>query len=43
MLSLVEPPKRWPWWVIAAFGFGVAAAILAAWGIYYFATHGFGE
>jgi hypothetical protein len=43
MLSLVEPPKRWPWWAIAAFGVAVAVTVFVAWVIYYLATHGFGD
>jgi hypothetical protein len=39
----VEPPKRWPWWAIAGFAFAVAVTLVVAWGIYYFATHGFGD
>jgi len=39
----MEPPRRWPPWVVAAIVFTVAVTVLVAWVIYYLATHGFGE
>jgi len=39
----VEPPKGWPWWAIAGFAFAVTVTLVVALGIYYVATHGFGD
>jgi hypothetical protein len=42
-MSRDGPPRRWPPWAIAAFGFAVAVAVVFAWVVYYLATHGFGD
>src|SRR2546430_7140719 len=34
----MEPPRRWPPWVVAAIVFTVAVTVLVAWVIYYLAT-----